>query len=223
MSGIEFLETGGADQAAVPTAGPRRRRHSELVWWLTAGCWAAAAVLAMVAAYQPVLGVSYGSGPGSYGYTVNAWGHYSGGGAAEAVLSGPGYAPVLCGLAAVFVLLAGYSAVRAIREVRGVIEFAATALAIAATAFLGGLTIAMGLQISSTLHSVRAGVHRLAGLGDPVRGDVDTAAGACLGFAVAAFLAGAVAAILGHPAVHDRLSGLRVTKSRRRVSPDLAG
>jgi hypothetical protein len=226
MSGIEFLETDagtGGGEPPVPVTQASTDRPGAVLWWLTAGCWAVAALLAVLAAYQPVLRVSYGSGPGSYSYSVDAWGRYSGGGSAEAVLRGPGYAPVLCALAVVFTVLAGYSVVRAMRRVSGTVSLTATILALTATAFFAGLTLAMRLQVSSTLESVRANVHRLAGLGDPVRGDVDTAVGACLGFAVGALIAAVLAAVLGHPAVRHRLSGPRVTKSRRRVGPDLAG
>jgi hypothetical protein len=221
MSGIEFLETGAAEPVPAGRAGADRR--GALLWWVTGGCWAVAALLAVLAAYHPVLRVSYGSGPGSYAYSVDAWGRYAGGGSAEAVLRGPGYAPALCALAAVFTLLAGYGVVRTMRRVSRAISLTSTILALTATAFFAGLTVAMGLQVSSTLDSVRANVHRLAGLGDPVRGDVDTAVGACLGFAVGALVAAVLATVLGHPAVRHRLSGRRVTNSWRRVGPDLAG
>ncbi len=168
----------------------------------------------------PVLEVSY---PGSGGYRVDAWGRYLDGDPAQSVLRGSRYGPLLCVLAAVFVLLGGYCAVRTRRAVSPWLRLAATTVSLAATGFLAGLTVAMWLQVTSALDSVRAEVHWQVGIGDPVRGDVDTAVGACVGFAVGALAGAVLAAILGHPAVHHRLSELRVTKSWRRVGPDLAG
>jgi hypothetical protein len=225
MGGIEFLEPAGRPPRDHPAPGPAApgtpaRPHAAALWWVPALLWSVAAVLALLAAYQPVLRVSY---PGSVGYTVDAWGRYGGGTAAESVLRGARYAPVLCALAAVCAVLAGYSVVRTARTVSAAVQTAATTVAVAAAAFLGGLVLTMDLQVTSALDSVNASVHWQTGIGDPVRGDVDTAVGSSVGFAAGALGCAVLAAAAGHPAVRRLLAGRHVTRSRPRDGPDPAG
>ncbi|HEU5265255.1 MAG TPA: hypothetical protein VFU35_01095, partial [Jatrophihabitans sp.] len=133
------------------------------------------------------------------------------------------YAPVLCALAAVCAVLAGYSAARTTRGVSAAVHITATTLGVAAAAFLGGVVLAMDLQVTSALDSVRASVHWQTGIGDPVRGDVDTAVGSSVGFAAAALGCAALAAAAGHPAVRRLTAPRRVTWSRPRDGPGRAG
>jgi hypothetical protein len=239
MTGIEFLEPtdpsapGGEPYRAgsgepapatvpspahVPTSAGRRAAG---LWWLTAVLWSAAAVLALIAAYQPVLHVSYGGGPGSY--AADAWGHFSGGGVVDAVRRGTRYGPVLCALGVVFAALAGYCVLRAQREVPAPVRAVATVVAMVASGFAAGLVVAMVLQVTSYLDGARATVHWQAGLGDPVRGDIDTAVGSSVAFATAALVCAMLAAAAGHPVVRSVVSHARFITPRERISPDLGG
>ncbi len=207
MAHIEFLEPAAepADEpAATPDALAGRRsarwRAGRLADTVVTVLWLAAGALAVLAAYRPLYSIDYGSGRAGFGYTVDAWGKYRGAGATLPTQRGARYAPLLCGCAAAFGLLALAAATAARRRQRSRPgrrfdpATMATVGAIAAAGVLGGALAAMYLQVDSVLGGVRARVRFSAGFGDPIRGDLHTALGPSLALALAALICAALAA-----------------------------
>lgn len=205
MDAVEFLPDPEAPPPTelAPGAAPTGPSFAALA---ASGCALIGAGLAAVAASQRVYAIGFGNGNGDFHFSVDAGGHYLGGGAAAASAVAPDYALVLWICAAALVALGGLSVVAAFAradaglpaEHRGQPRSRTVAfgLAAATAGVLGGLVAAIGLEVSSTFRTARLSVRTSAAIGDPTRSDLTTSVGPAVGFGLAALALAAVAAVL---------------------------
>jgi hypothetical protein len=198
VAAVEFLEPAHVPRPEEPTPdGPVVGRPGfGLPVTASALMWGAAGVVALVAAFQKIYTLSYGSGAGRFSESIDGWGRISVSGplTVDGSQYGARYGVVFCACAIVFVLLAvGSASALVVAPWRRVLPVALL-VGVAAAAILAGLLAAVVLHAQSTLASARASVHRAAGLGDPIRGDLGTSYGPCIWLGLAA-LACAVAAL----------------------------
>jgi hypothetical protein len=157
--------------------------------------WLGAAVLAVIAAYQQIYAVGFGTGGSRFRYTLDAWGAYGGAGAVEAHRNGPAYARVLIVCALLFAVLGVSALGRAFGLRAKRYDGVAAAAGIGVAGVLAGLLAALYLEVTSTLDGIRASLQADVASGDPVRGDIVTTVGHSAYVALAALACGILAVV----------------------------
>jgi hypothetical protein len=222
VSGIEFLNEPVEDDArqargvpgepalagAAPPALPAASRPAALLRTaLGALLFLGAAVTTICAAASWLYSVGFGPGGRQYRYGVDAWGTYHGiGQAALQGERGPAYGWALTGCAVGFVAVAALFVCAELRlpvtrRVAAVLPY----LAVAVTGVLGGVALAIYLDVSAVLAGTQARTRIGVAEGDGIRGDISTRFGAGPWLAAA----GVVCAALGLAVGFVRIGGPR--------------
>jgi hypothetical protein len=183
VAAVEFLEPAQRPRPEEPLLGGPAVDGPTVRLSVAAGAvmWAAAAAFSLGAAFQKIYSLSYGTGSGRLIESLDGWGRVSVSGpiSVDSTQYGPRYGIVFCACAAVFALLAVVTAWALVVAPAPRVNQLAVVVGVAGSAVLGGLLAGIVLHAQSTLGSARASVHREAGLGDPIRGDLGTSFGPC--------------------------------------------